>query len=187
MNPIETVVAPLKSEAMDRAEQYAKEVVATVRKELKAAGNDLHICAPYPDHKVIFGRFEFINAARKYDLFQKLCTWRRSGIPAFEPCLADVDSNHVAKFIKDARKDAALQYDLFVEKLCTKIGAVTKAELAGNHVWSFSFLTVTKANGSKEVWKTQQIMNVSKLGKVFAQWPTRKVRILRLKNNVRIM
>jgi len=84
---------------------------------------------------------------------------------------------HEARFIKSACENAAFQYDAFIAKLDKKIGEAVSAELSGNHVWSFSVLTVEKADGSIEHWKTQMIINFSKLGKMFNQFPTRKIKI----------
>ena len=86
-----------------------------------------------------------------------------------------VSSKKVAKFIVDAQNEAARQYDLFVAKLVLKIGKAESATLEGNHVWDHSTLTVVKA-GNTERWNTKQIWNVSKLGKDFPQWPTRKLK-----------
>lgn len=82
----------------------------------------------------------------------------------------------VEKFIQAAKADAAAQYEAFVAKLQQKIGEVKNATLKGNHVWSYSILTVEKPDGTVEHWKTQMIINVSKLGKMFNQFPTRKVK-----------
>jgi len=93
-----------------------------------------------------------------------------------DPEIIRISDDLVARFIKIAKEDAAIQYDEFVAKLVIKIGKVTDATLFGNHVWSFSILTVTKEDGSIEKWKTQMIVNISKLGKLFNQWPTRKMK-----------
>ena len=92
-----------------------------------------------------------------------------------DPVPVKMDREEIARFIKNSKEEAAAQYDAFVAKLIRKIGVVETAELTGNHVWSYSYLNVTKADGTKESWKTQMIVNVSKLGKLFNQWPTRKV------------
>lgn len=176
-NPVAAAVLPLRDFAMQRAEQYAREVVDRVRKELKDAGNDMNICAPYPK-SFNMGRLEYSVKVSKYQLFSSLCTQHPGNSYQFDaPRIVDVDSNRVAKFVKEARENAAAQYDLFIMKLIAKIGDVNTATLEGNHVWSYSFLYIQKPNQvAVEIWKTQQIMNVSKLGKVFAQWPTRKVK-----------
>lgn len=172
VNPIEAAVAPMKADAIERAEKDARELVKTVRKELADAGHDRQKCAPYPS-SMEAGYFHKLG---RYELFSKL-TKSREDVRGFgEANLCDVDSNMVRKFVKDARSRAAEQYDLFVQKLVGKIGAVKTATIEGNHVWSESFLTVKKPNGEVQVWKTQQIVNVSKYGLLFNQWPSRKVK-----------
>lgn len=178
-NPIVAVVMPLREQAMERAEKEARKFVENVRAELKAANNDLEICAPYPQSsgpKALYGN-DFRAAVTKYKVFRSLCESRPSQYRSLhDPNYADVNSNYVAKFVKAAREDAAFQYDAFICKLIKKIGTVLHAELKGNHVWGFSFLTVELPSGEKQIWKTQQIVNCSKLGKLFNQFPTRKVK-----------
>lgn len=175
MNPIEKVVLPLKKDAMNRAEQFAKETIESVRERLAAVDNDLHIAAPYPSSSI--ARHQWEAAYRRYKLFSSLTEWRPNQIVRPNgTCYADVSEKLSAKFINDAREDAALKYDLYVAKLNKKIGPVQDARLEGNHVWSFSFLYVTTVANNKECWKTQTIINTSKLGKVFNQFPTRKVK-----------
>lgn len=176
MNPIEEVVMPLKEDAMKRAEQNAREVVNKVREELKKVDGDMKKCAPYPSGFI--SRNEYSLAYAKYNLYTKL-TKTREGQPyrkMNDPHFVDVCPNAVKKFVDQAIKDAAAQYVAFVEKLVFKIGEVSAANLTGNHVWSFSILTVTKQDGTTENWKTQMIINVSKLGLLFNQWPTRKIK-----------
>jgi hypothetical protein len=174
VNPIEAVVLPLKAEAMDKAEQFARDTIAGVRKLLLAASNDLRVAAPYPD-SLRMNRIAYMVALGQYQLFQQLTTWRKSSISHHEPCFADVDDKKCEVYIKEARENAAFQYDAFVAKLNKKIGEALTARLEGNHVWGYSFLFVTTGHGS-ECWKTQQIINCSKLGKIFNQFPTRKVK-----------
>jgi hypothetical protein len=50
------------------------------------------------------------------------------------------------------------------------------ASITGTHIWGHSVLTVTLPNGTVERWKTQQIVNQSKLGLLFNQWPSRKMK-----------
>ncbi len=170
---IVNAVQPLKDKAISRAEQTARETAERVRKTLKEAGNDLHVCAPYPSGS----SFEYMVKLSTYNLFTRLCKWRKGSISHNEPCLADVDSNYVAKFVKDAKQDATIQYEAYVAKLVAKIGPVTAATLSDTQaIWFWSFLTVTTAAGQQQIWKTQCITNVSKLGKVFNQFPTQQVK-----------
>lgn len=169
---IEAAVAPMKADAIAWAEQDARKTVVWVRKELAAAGQDVHICARYPNSN----EGDYFGKLYRYKLFSRLTDWRKGYNGADKVCLADVSPIKVTLFVKHAKENAAAQYDLFVEKLVGKIGPVLSAGIEGNHVWGYSFLTVVKFDGSSEVWKTQQIVNYSKLGLAFNQWPSRKVK-----------
>lgn len=43
-------------------------------------------------------------------------------------------------------------------------------------VWFQSELDVVTVAGERQTWRTKMIFNVSCLGKVFNQWPTRQVK-----------
>lgn len=181
MNPIETAVAPLKSEAIQRAEDFAKGIVAKVEKELHAAGWDQDLVAPHPTTKTHGWGKEFHAALAKRNLVNALTSFDMKKQPSgsrrmTDPHFVVMSVDKVAAFIDQARRNAAFQYDAFVAKLVHKIGDVKDAKLTGNHVWSYSVLTATFEDGRTENWKTQTIINVSKLGTVFNQWPTRKVK-----------
>jgi hypothetical protein len=177
MNPIESAVLPLKEDAMNAAEQRAIETIERVATQLVEAGNDLQICAPYPSTRTHGCGHEYYKGLAKYQTFRALTRSRHSGSRSIrDPELADMDEQRKQLFIKKARENAAEEYDAFVMKLVHKIGDTTEAELEGNHIFAHSLLRVVKIDGSRETWKTQQIWNVSKLGKDFPQWPSRKVK-----------
>lgn len=174
-NPVETAVAPMKSEAMDRAAKDAREMVARRIAKLEAANWDLSVVAPEPN-SFRMGRNEYLSVKRERSSYlsfvRHVDSWRKRG----EPETVRVDEPSVERFVTACVEGAAASYEMFVAKLVRKIGACETAELTGSHVWGYSILTVTKADGSKENWKTQQIVNVSKLGLLFNQWPSRKVK-----------
>jgi hypothetical protein len=174
-NLIEAAVLPLKVDAMQRAEEYAREIISKTTQELEAAGFDLEVAAPFPS-SYGYNRFEYEKKHAEYFLFQKLTTWRKSSYSNHEPHLADMDLARCEKFVKEARENAAAQYDAYVAKLNKKIGEVTLAVLEGNHVWSYSILRVATTAGEKQSWKTTMIVNQSKYGKVFNQFPTRRIK-----------
>lgn len=176
MEPIEMSVAPLKEAAIERAEKDARETIEKCRQELEAADNDVNAVAPYPynDH---YGSLAYYMKKYRYSLFHSLIKGRRDNRHGVrDPYYADIDPVQCEKFVERRKKEAAEQYESFVAKLIEKIGHVVQAALDGNHVWSHSILTVVKRDGLIERWKTQQITNVSKLGKHFNQWPTRKLK-----------
>ena len=175
LNPIEAAVLPQKQDAIARAEKEARDIIRGVREELAKAGNNLHKAAPYPSGMLPL--IEHHVAMERYHIFSLLTEWRPNQIVGMHgPCFADVTAKQCKKFVGRARQDAALQYDRFILKLTKKIGPVLSAFLEGNHVWSYSFLYVTKRGAKKECWKTQTIVNHSKFGHPFLQFPSRKVK-----------
>lgn len=173
MNPIETVVMPLKKEAIKRAGIEAAKIIKHVRKELSEAGFDRNVIAPYPSGS----SGDYFGKLAKYQLYQKLTELVKPGSYGMhEPLIVRVATKLARRYVQDAKENAAAQYDAFVAKLNKKIGEVSTARLEGNHVWSFSYLFIEKASGEKQIWKTQMIINQSKYGLLFNQFPTRKVK-----------
>jgi hypothetical protein len=179
-NPIRAAVAPLKADAQKRAAKVAKEYIEQMVKDMEAAGWDLQKAAPYPRAGMISG-VEYNQQLTRHHLFQSLT--QSIYKPSEEPSRHPGDPrprkrNPKAEkhYIKDASELAALQYEEFILKLIGKVGECYGAQLEGNHVWGHSVLTVWKHGKDSERWKTKGIVNVSKLGKVFNQWPTRKVK-----------
>lgn len=175
-NPIVAAVAPLKEDAIKRAEEEANKLIVHITKVLAEHDNDLEKAAPYPKScgPEYRSREDYMLKLSKHKLYGSVVKHRQGSRRIYEPDFVDVYQPYVDKFVDQAKKDAAFQYDAFVVKLVKKIGDTTEATLSGNHVWGFSILHVTLADGTKQNWKTQQIVNVSKLGKLFNQWPTRK-------------
>lgn len=174
--PVENAVSSLKADAQKRAEEYARKIIAHIEAELSAAGWDINKAAPFPN-SLKCNRAEYVSQKAKYQMFHSVTTSRpgQFSIQKNAANLVDMNPERVAKFVAEAREDAAAQYTAFVAKLVKKIGVHTTAELNGNHVWGHSILTVTTPTGVQK-WKTQTIINTSKLGKVFNQYPTRLVK-----------
>jgi len=178
MTPIAQAVEPLRQAAVNCAAQYAEDFVTSIYEKLDAC--DWDIKAAYPMPRGTMDRAAYKQAMMMHTLARRLTTTDTVKHPF--GCLRHGDPHYVmphaeakAQYVAEARKDASLQYDAFIAKLEQKVGAHTEATLTGDHVWGYSFLTVTTASGTQR-WKTQQIMNVSKLGTVFNQWPTRLVK-----------
>lgn len=174
MTPIAAAVAPLKQEAIDKATQFAHTYVSSLLAELAAADGDANKAAPYPRASV--SRIDYAMAYAKYTNLRKLCVHIDHVRRASGPEYIAPDLDRIASFFRSVKEDAAAQYDAFVAKLESKVGAHETAVLTGNHVWGYSHLLVTRQDGTRQTWKTQQIVNISKLGKVFNQWPTRLVK-----------
>lgn len=176
-HPVAVAVEPLRADAVARAEKFARDYVARLEKLLQAHGMDREKAAPYPNGSAM-ARDEYMQLRVRYENVRKVTRStlefsRRHGAP--DPC--EMDPFGIDKFVKDVKEDAEYEYTAFICKLVGKIGACVSAELTGSHVWGFSLLHIRYGVGAPvETWKTQQIVNISKLGKVFNQWPSRKVK-----------
>jgi hypothetical protein len=182
MNPIEKAVRPLKVTAMERAEQEALAEIEKARAELEKHGWNINKAAPYPRQTgagALYG-VAYYAARSRYNLFHALTTQDPAkGYQVSngrDPLMVVIDDERAARYVAKRREWAGEDYDAFVAKLVAKVGEAKKAVLHGNHVWDTSTLIVTKPDGTTEAWSTKQIVNHSKLGKPFNQWPTRKLK-----------
>lgn len=177
MTMIAKAVEPLRTEAMKRTEIEAVTVALDIAKQMLEHGNKRNEFAPFPKSFHVSAA-EFMSGQRTYRLV-RMVTKTVDGAYSLEARKADLgemSKSGVDYFVETARKNASLQYDAFIAKLESKVGEHISAELTGNHVWGNSMLVVTKADGSVQKWKTQMIVNVSKRGKMFNQFPTRLVK-----------
>lgn len=176
MTLIDEAVAPLKVAAQDRSEAAARIMIEKAIEQLAAAGNDLDKVAPAWNSRFSGDRKTYRTMHAKRDFFKAITTQRKAADYLDRTRIIDIDEAKISQFYTQIRKDAGFAFDLFAAKLNVKIGEVVDAKLSATDVWYHSILTVTKADGSIENWKTQQILNVSCLGTVFNQWPTRKIK-----------
>lgn len=172
-SPIRTAIEPQKQDAIDRAEQVARQRIAEMTAELESAGWDLQVVAPYPYSSYTA---EAAIARQKAQEFAQLF---RSVSPSRSingPNIVRLDEELKQRYIDGARSIAAAEYEQFICKLESKCGEVALAHLEGNHIWGYSFLTVTDNDGNQTIWKTQTICNYSKKGTPYTQYPSRKVK-----------
>ena len=174
INKIEAAVAHLRSEAIARAEKETQTLVDRMIQDLVAVDMDLDKAAPYP--KANIDKAAYQQAMTRRSMFLNIARSVKHTRRPSDPFTVEVTNEAINRVLTQAAENAAAEYDAFVAKLIGKIGEVSEAELFGNHVWGNSMLHVTKLDGTKECWKTQMIINISKLGKLFNQFPTRKVK-----------
>lgn len=172
--PVGRAVEPIKTEAIERARKEAAARVERVIADIAANGWDLQIVAPYPNSWNL-SRNAYLEGKRKYDLYRAFVRHVAGVRGMKDPEIVVRADDKIAKFIEDCAEAAAVQYDMFAAKLVNKIGEHSDATITGSHVWGYSILTVTTPSGVQR-WKTQQIINVSKLGLLFNQWPSRKIK-----------
>lgn len=164
-DPVYQAVLPLKKMAMDRAEEGFREAVRSGMIRAEAKGFDLEKIAPYPEP---YDRDAHQAACLERSYYLSICDFvSKSGNHiVLSPAKVEIE-------VDKARRSAAAQFEAYAAKLNAKINdKVHTAELAGNP-WFGSHLTVVTENKGTQVWHTQMILNVSKLGKLFNQFPTR--------------
>lgn len=176
MSIISQSVAHLKSESVERAKQEAQKIISEVKADLDAANWNVD----ETKGAMLVIENSFGRKQKKYTdrakLINAISTHAAATKKPSEPLYRKPSQEAEQRFIDAAANNAAAQYDAFVAKLENKIGEVKSATLEGNHVWGYSFLTVETIEGEKQTWKTQMIVNCSKLGNLFNQFPTRKVK-----------
>jgi len=165
-HPITAAVLPQKQDAFARAEQDARALAGKYLAKMEEHGMDLDTAFPRGN----------ATMDARHNLATRLTTYTAATRRWGEPNIRAHKPENVEAFVAEMIKGAGDQYDLFVMKIVNKIGEVVDASLTGSHVWGYSTLTVTKADGSVERWTTMQIVNTSKLGTLFNQWPTRKAK-----------
>ena len=162
-------VEPLRADAIARAEQRVRNWVARIEAELDAVGNDLQVYAPYPrgtdpDYKQKLARRKAVEAIVAHAGVSRRIS---------DPEIVSISAEKVERFVRDARENASASFDAYAAKLAGKVGEIRSASICGASLWDGSLLTVETEAGATQRWHTQQIINVSSLGKVFNQWPTR--------------
>lgn len=175
MNPIEAAVAPLKDRAVALAASRAEQKIAHVLADLAEHGMSLQAAAPYPK-SFNMSRRDYQEKKAKHNLYRQLTSSPdRSCIPGRDD-IRERNEAGEAYFIKSFKEAAAASYNAYVAKLILKVGPVKSADLYGESTWAHSNLHVVTEAGERQVWRTQMILNVSVLGTLFNQWPTRQVK-----------
>ena len=176
-------VEAYRVEAMDEAEARAVEFATNVYRILAADGWDLNVSAPRPgevsrkDAMAMNARRAAFVALIESDSAAQTAAHNLLGHSAARKHgFVKYSAAALEAYIAAVRVQASSNFDAFVAKLAQKNGAgVVSASLYHGSVWSHSLLTVVFEDGSKKVWSTKTIINVSVYGKLFNQWPSREV------------
>jgi hypothetical protein len=172
-NPIYAAIAPQKAAAVAQAgaavDARLREIAA------KLVGTDLRETAPRASLKIHGYGTRYKQAQAFHNLACAIVTCRpRADWRDDSQHVLAVNEAGIARLVADAEAQAGASFDGYVAKLTEKVGECDSAAVVG-YLWQYSHLTVNKG-AVVEVWKTQQIVNVSVLGTLFNQWPTRKVK-----------
>ena len=179
-SPVRVVVTPLIVDVERRTRQEAEERIRSAMEKLAEADYDLRVVAPYPS-SFNMGRTEYLAKLARRKFYEAITIGDKNRNPISRsvnsPDYRVAASNKIDAFIEQAVALSKQTYEAFILKLEMKIGEHLTATLEGNHVWGDSFITVEKANGEKERWRTHSILNISTLGLYFNQFPTRKIKM----------
>lgn len=180
-NHIEIAVAPLEALAVEQAEVQARAYVARIEATLAAAEWNLETVAPrWVSGKSAWGSYAAMTAKRAAIEAVTADATPQFGEPGYVrngPSFRKMSPKKIEIFVENCKEGAKASYRAYVRKLVGKIGEVTEATLVSTAgVWGSSSLKVITVEGARQVWNTQQIVNVSVLGKLFNQWPTRQAK-----------
>lgn len=147
--------------------------VDEVKAKLEANGMDMEKTFPYPNGNM--GRAAYIVAQDAWNfakMFFKSTT--SHGFRQPDPVVAIPSNEKSRKLDKLADEATARHFDGYIIKLANKIGKpIVSAKLVGS-LWHDCTLHVICEDFEPQCWHTQCIWNVSCLGRVFNQWPTRR-------------
>lgn len=179
-HPVAIAIEPLRAAAVAMAREHAQSDIVAVREKLEAAGWDFRKAFPEPrwDDR----NYKWLKFAQAEARAMVIPVGERSYMPK-APMFVNMDIEGCARHVVQAEQAADAQYELYALKLIGKIGDCNTAELTREFggVWGDSLLVVTKGavltpSFVTERWHTQMIVNRSKLGKRFSQFPTRKLK-----------
>jgi hypothetical protein len=173
-SPITQLIAPIRAKAMDMAEARMVEQVKLAKSKFEEHGWDLLKIAPDPHGRM--SRKQYSLAQAKQNFYSGFVEFKSNAFSKNER-LCVWDDARVERVIAQTRELAGFEFDAYVIKLNEKVGAHTAAVLVDtNGLWNDSTIDVTLASGKVERWNTKTIINVSVLGKMFNQFPTRLVK-----------
>lgn len=171
-HPVAAAVEPLRNDAIQRAEEAAKKKIEKMKDKFQSDfQNNLKNIVPF---KMSCYHPEYKQRSDFKKMIESLTT--RIADQHYSENVREFDKTKTDKFIELSKANADAKYTAYINKLIFKVGDCKSATLEGSHVWGSSFLTIEKEDGVQEIWKTQMIINCSKLGNLFNQFPTRKVK-----------
>lgn len=169
---------PFRKASIDEASERARLIVWQVRDELAKHGGKLDEAAP--------NRAD-IGSLHKRQLFLRLATRvDKAAALSSRTAVYHVDPEAERRFIDQAEHAAEANFQAYVDKMRGKVkvpeataGPIKKAAAYSinlGSLWNGSTLTVWHDDGSSAEWRTKRIVNISVYGKLFNQWPTRRVK-----------
>lgn len=179
MNNDKTLEVLKAATALIRAEYVARytdlQLAALVRDRagLAAVGMDADIYAPYPNGRM--GKSEYRQAEAKYRRVRRYFQGVKGCRGFHEPEIVVENPEAEVRLRQIAKQDADALVDSYLHKLAGKIGKEISSATTNGNIWDYATLVVTCCDGEVQTWRTNCILNQSVYGKLFNQWPTRRV------------
>lgn len=151
---LEKILEKYIEEFVEEAGKRAAKLYTEKMNQLKAGGG-IDVFAPKPDSNKR-GTDEYKRAENKRAYFLGLIAVKKSGF---------------VKFNKDAARQDYLNW---VSKMTGKISKPMKSATMTGSPWINSIISITTVDDETQVWYTKMIINQSKLGNLFNQFPTRQ-------------
>jgi hypothetical protein len=138
--------------------------------ELEKHDWDLNKAAPRPTANVGQARYRSMNEKRNFlSSLTDAKSSRESNIRSSSPAKKK-------KLMEDAAKNAHDSYMAWVAKIIDKIGKVVQSAEMHGDPWTGSTLSVVTQDGEAQTWHTKMIVNSSKYGTLFNQFPSRRTK-----------
>jgi anion-transporting ArsA/GET3 family ATPase len=151
---------------VSKAEERALESYQRVLNRLEEHEMNIDSLAPQPHSRMSTGEY---RAAQNYRAFINSLVVIDNG-PFVKKSLAKK-----TKYIETVKQQAREDYLAWISKMIEKIGKPVVSAVATGNPWQDSKLRVNTNDGEEQIWHTQMIINTSKYGKLFNQFPsTRK-------------
>jgi DNA modification methylase len=167
---LEKVLDPYLKELEDKFAQATKNRIDHWSAKLKESDMDLDKCCPRPN-----GGMDKITYRMMLETHNFVASFTNSTVVSrrrSEPNTREISQPSILNLIKISKDEAKADFLAYISKLTGKIQTTIKsAELKGN-LWQGSMLYLDTEDGEQK-WKTQMIINTSKYGKPFNQFPTR--------------
>lgn len=169
--------AALEKACLDQLQQQAE----TIRQRLIEHDWDLNAAYPYPSFRMRLDHHTSKIMLAKLEQVQEITVATGSHSRRIdEPCPVKMRPDLSEHQAKQAKEYAASFIDSYVRKMAAKVEAhhgdvtLTAADYNGHRDPFASSLLALHAGDKRMAYTTRCIINVSKYGKLFNQWPTRK-------------
>jgi len=178
---VKTAIAPVRNQLRDALHDQITRYVTKLETDMKAANWDLDKALPRPRGSMSKAAYRQATDARTsaqhwLEPVNRSCSMADPNTMKFK----EEPAARAKTIAANAERLADESFAEYAHKLTGKITeeakgreVVSVGHRGDGNVWGWSTLTAKLNDGTTIDFKTRQIINVSSLGKLFNQWPTR--------------